>query len=112
MGEERARLRYEESQESGPEDQENEWEHAAAGVGGWEEVLETQDEGGSQESVQMTLAKMSNSGDTTSSSQTGPPEEGEWHQPTYKNFDPKLVLPERKEMQGQRWTETEGMANQ
>ena len=43
---------------------------------------------------------MLNSGDmaleeTTSSSQTGPPVEGWGHQPTYKTFDPKLVLSKR-----------------
>jgi hypothetical protein len=45
----------------------------------------------------MTSAEISNSGDlepeeTTSSRHTGPPVEGWRHQPTYKIFDPKLLL--------------------
>jgi hypothetical protein len=51
----------------------------------------------SQNSIQVTLAKMPNSGateleETTSSSQTGPPEEVWTHQPTYKTSDQKLPL--------------------
>ena len=48
----------------------------------------------------MSLAERPNSWDvepeeTTSSSQTGHPVEGWGHQPTYKTFDPKLVLSKR-----------------
>jgi hypothetical protein len=47
--------------------------------------------------MQVTLAKMLNSGDiepevTTSSSQAEHPVEGWGHQTTYKTFDPKLTL--------------------
>ena len=56
----------------------------------------------------MTLAKMPNSGDiepeeTTSSTQTGPSVERQGHQPTYKTFNPKLLLSKRN-------AETEGVA--
>jgi hypothetical protein len=49
--------------------------------------------------MQVTLAEVPNSADTepketTFSSQTGPPVEESGHQPTYKTFDPKLVLSE------------------
>ena len=48
----------------------------------------------------MTLAEMPERGDmepeeTTSSSQTGLPVEEWGHQPTYKTFDPKLLLSKR-----------------
>lgn len=62
-----------------------------------EEVPETQDVGGSQESMMVTLEEMLNCWDmepegTTFSSQTGPPVEECVHHPTYKTFDTKSVL--------------------
>jgi hypothetical protein len=48
----------------------------------------------------MTLTKMPNSGEmkpeeTTSSRLTEPPVEGSGHQPTFKSFDPELILSKR-----------------
>ena len=52
---------------------------------------------GSQDSMGMTLAKIPNSGEmepeeTTSSREIGPPVEVWSHQPTFKLFDPELLL--------------------
>ena len=58
----------------------------------------------SLDSGQVTLAKMSNSGDkeTSSNSQTGTPVEKWGHQPIYKTFDPKFFLSNRNS-----WTKME-----
>jgi hypothetical protein len=70
------------------------------GGGNLQEVPETCDEEGSQKSVRVTIAEMTNSGnleteEITYSSQTGPQVE-EWrHQTTYKTFNAKLILSKR-----------------
>ena len=78
------RIRHGERQERSTEGQKNEWKDVAEGSCGWENSLgnpRDQGEGGSQESMQMTLAEMANNRDlepeeTTSSSQRGPSVEG------------------------------------
>ena len=93
-------MRYGERQERGPESQESECKSIVSGDGDrgdLQEVPETWDDGGSQESMCVTLGGMLNSGhieleEMTSSSKSVE----EWeHQPTYKTFNPKLVLYER-----------------
>ena len=83
-----------------PEVQENDSKYTAVGVRGQmnlQKVPETWYVGGHQDSKDMALAKMPNSGEieleeTTSGAQTWVPVEAGDHQPIFKIFKPELFL--------------------
>ena len=92
----------------------NWWEGGAGGHP--QDMTETWDEGGTQESMGVILAITHYTGDTelaegASCSQAGTPVEQQGHQSTHKTFKPKCILSTRNAEEGDR-AKTKGTASQ